>query len=85
MIVDQAVVAGIMAIFGIGVIGIIEALKNLLKLSGLGAKILAFVVSFGATAAYLTQAGIFTVLALVIYGLIVFGEATGLYYVFTKK
>ena len=85
MIIDQAIVAGIMAIFGVGVIGIIETLKRILKLHGAGAWIATFVVSFGATAAYLVQAHIFTVLGLIIYGLIMFGEASGLYHVFTKN
>jgi len=82
--VNPTTVTAIMALFGIGVIGIIEMLKGLLKLTGLGAKILTFVVSFAATAAYLFQAEMFSILALVIYGLIVFGEASGLYRVFKK-
>jgi hypothetical protein len=79
MVVQPEIVAAIMAIFGIGVIGIIQTIKNLLHLEGTGAYILTAVVSFGATAAYLFQAHIFTVLGLIIYGAIVFGEASGLY------
>jgi hypothetical protein len=85
MNIEPGIVTAIMALFGIGVIGIIQMLKVFLKLDGLGAKILAFVVSFGATAIYLLQIKTFTVLALVIYGLIVFGEASGLYKVFNKS
>lgn len=79
MNIDYTVVAVILSIFGIGLIGIIQAVKNLLHLSGIAAYILAFVASFGATAITLLQAGKFSVLALIIYGLVVFGEATGLY------
>ena len=85
MNIDNGIVTAIMALFGIGVIGIIQTLKVFLKLDGLGAKILAFVVSFGATAVYLLQVNAFTVLALVIYGLLVFGEASGLYKTFNTK
>ena len=82
MIIDPAIVTAIMALFGIGVIGIVQTLKKLLKLDGVGAIILTAVVSFAATGAYLVQAHIFTVIALVVYGAIVFGEASGLYKVF---
>jgi len=82
MQVDPAIV---LAIMGIGVIGIIETIKRLTGLAGIGAIILAFAVSFGATAYYLYQAGTFTIIALILYGLIVFGEASGLYHIFSKK
>jgi len=85
MKIDPGIVTAIMALFGIGVIGVIQTLKVLLKLSDVGAKILAFIVSFGATAIYLLQTHIFTMLALVIYGLIVFAEASGLYKVFKSS
>jgi len=82
MKIDPGIVTAIMALFGIGVI---QTLKVLLKLSDVGAKVLAFIVSFGATAIYLLQTHIFTMLALVIYGLIVFAEASGLYKVFKSS
>ena len=85
MNVQPEMVAAIMALFGIGLMGIIETLKRILKLEGVGAKVLAFVVSLGGTAIILVQADAWSVLAFIVYGLIVFGEATGLYTVFTKK
>lgn len=85
MTIDPAVVTAILGIAGVGVIGIVETLKRWLKVEGLLAWALAFVVSFGATALVLVQASVFTWLGLVIYGLVVFGEATGLYHVFQRN
>lgn len=84
MTIQPGIVAAIMAILGIGVIGIIQTLKRIFKLEGVGAIVLTIVVSFGATALYLVQASIFSVLGLVVYGAIVFGEASGLYHVFSN-
>jgi hypothetical protein len=84
MIVDPNIVFAILALFGIGVLGIVQTLKTLLKLDGTGAIILTFVVSFGATAIYLFQAHIFTIPAFIIYSLIVSGEASGLYKIVKK-
>lgn len=84
MIIDPNIVFAILALFGIGVLGIVQTLKTLLKLDGTGAIILTFVVSFGATAIYLFQTHIFTVPAFIIYGLLVAGEASGLYRVVKK-
>jgi len=85
MTADPQTVSAIMAIFGIGVIGIIQTLKRILKLGGAGSIIATVFVSFAATAAYLVQAHIFSVLALIIYGLLVFGEASGLYHVVKRN
>ena len=79
MIIDHQVVVTILAFFGIGVLAIVQFLKNLLKLKGTGAMILAGVVSVVATGSYLLYSSQFTVLALIVYSFIVFGEATGLY------
>ena len=84
MTIDPNIVFAILALFGIGVLGIVETLKKLLKLDGLGAIILTFVVSFGATAIYLLQAHTFTIAAFIIYGFVVAGEASGLYKFFKK-
>jgi len=84
MTVDPAVVTAIMALFGMGVIGIVQTLKRILHVEGIGAIILTVVVSFAATAIYLLQAQMFSVLALIVYGFIVFGEASGLYHVFSR-
>ena len=83
---DPTVITAIMALFGIGVIGIIEFIKRILKTEGQAVVnfVIAFVVSFGATAAYLVQAQSFSIIALIVYGLIVFGEASGLYHVYAK-
>ena len=85
MNIDPGIVMAILAIFGIGVIGIVQTLKRLLNLAGLGAIILTFVVSFAATAVYLVQTHAFAIPALVLYGAVVFGEASGLYHVITSQ
>jgi hypothetical protein len=84
MIVDPNIVFAILALFGIGVLGIVQTLKTLLKLTGTGAIVLTFVVSFGATAIYLLQAHTFAIPTFIIYGLLVAGEASGLYRVVKK-
>jgi hypothetical protein len=83
--VDDSVVAGIMALFGIGVLGIIQTLKSLLKWDGTKALIIAAAVSLAATGAYLAIHSIFTVIAWLIYSAIVFGEASGLYKLIVSK
>jgi len=85
MTIDPAIVTAIMALLGIGVIGIVQTLKRILKLEGVGAIVLTGVVSFGATAIYLSQANLFSVSGLILYGAIVFGEASGLYHVFNQN
>ena len=85
MTIDPAIVTAIMGILGIGVIGIIQVIKEFLKAEGVGGWVIAFVVSFIATAVVLLQMGAFAPLALIVYGLIVFGEATGLYRVFGNR
>jgi len=85
MTVDPTVVTAILGILGIGLIGIIQIVKEFLKAEGVGAWLIAFVLSFAATAVVLLQTGLFSVLALIVYGLLVFGEATGLYRVFGAK
>ena len=84
MNVQPEMVAAIMALFGIGLMGIIETLKRILKLEGVGAIILTLVISLAGTAIVLVQTGAWSVVALIVYGLIVFGEASGLYHVFKK-
>jgi hypothetical protein len=84
MTLDPGIVAAILTIFSIGVVGIIETLKRILKLTGLGAIILTAVVSFAATAVYLAQTHAFAIPALILYGTVVFGEASGLYHVIQK-
>ena len=84
---DPAIVAAIMALFGIGVIGIIESVKRIFGTTGKKVLnlIITAVVSLAATAAYLVYSNIFTLPVFIIYGLLVFGEAAGLYHVFAKK
>lgn len=84
MTVDPGIVFAILGIFGIGVLGVVQTLKTLLKLQGGAVIALTFVVSFAATAAYLLQAHLFAWPAFVIYGAIVAGEASGLYHVVKK-
>jgi hypothetical protein len=77
--IDYAIVTAIMALFGLGLPGIIQTLKNLFHLEGLGAYILAGACSIAATAVILAQAHVFTLVSLALYALVVFGEVTGLY------
>jgi len=87
MQIDPAVVTAIMALFGIGVIGIIETIKRILGTQGKTVVniIITAVASLAATAAYLASSNIFTWPLFVIYGALVFGEASGLYHIFAKK
>jgi len=84
---NPEIVLAIMAIFGVGVIGVVEFIKRILKTEG--QTIVNFVitgaVSFAATAAYLLKADLFSIGALILYGVIVFGEASGLYHVYAKN
>jgi len=84
MIVSKEIFYAILGIFGIGVMGIIQSLKKLLKLDGWKALILAGIISFGATAIVLSQMSMLGLLNFLVYGALVFGEASGLYKVFTE-
>ena len=87
MQIDPAIVTAIMALFGIGVIGIIETVKRIFGTAGKAVVnlIITAAVSLAATAIYLVYSNIFTWSLFVIYGILVFGEASGLYHVFAKK
>ena len=85
MTLDPGIAMAILAIAGIGVIGIVETLKRILKLTGAGALALTAIVSFAASAAYLAQTGAFAIPALILYGVVVFGEASGLYHVIQRQ
>lgn len=85
MQIDYGTVTAIMAIFGVGLLGIIQTVKTLLKLQDIPAKILAFLCSGGATAVILVQTHAFNWLAFVLYTIIVYGEASGLYHIVPKK
>jgi hypothetical protein len=80
MIIDNAVVAAIMAILCSGIVtALVQAIKTWLNISGTGAVILAAVLSVGGTAYVLVNQHIFTVIALIVYSAIVFGSSTGLF------
>ena len=87
MQIDPTIVTAIMALFGIGVIGIIETVKRIFGTAGKAVVnlIITTAVSLAATAAYLAYSNIFTWPLFIIYGILVFGEASGLYHVFAKK
>jgi len=87
MQIDPALVSAIMALFGIGVIGVIETVKRIFGTTGKAVLnlIITAVVSLAATAAYLAYSNIFTWPLFIIYGILVFGEASGLYHIFAKK
>jgi hypothetical protein len=84
MQIDQTVVTAILALLGSGIVtALVQALKTWLKStwfgSDAGARVLAGVLSIGGTAYVLISQHIFTILALVIYGAVVFGSSTGLF------
>lgn len=83
--IDQAVIVAILAIFGIGLTGLIQALKTLFKWDGTKALLLAAVCTLGATAFTLLTAHTFGWIPFLIYGACVFGEVTGLYHLEIKK
>ncbi|KKL62961.1 hypothetical protein LCGC14_2179920 [marine sediment metagenome] len=87
MQIDPTIVTAIMALFGIGVIGIVEFVKRIFGTTGKAVVnfIITAVVSAGATAAYLVQADMFSIGMFIIYSILIFGEASGLYHVFAKK
>jgi len=87
MTIDQNVLSAILAVIGGGVVtAVVQALKKWLKIDGgWKAVALAAVLSIGATAYILVTLHVFTVPALVLYGLIVFGESTGLYHLTVPK
>lgn len=87
MTIDQSVLSAILAVIGGGVVtAVVQAVKKWLKIEGgWQAMLLAAVLSLGATAYILVTLHVFTVAALVLYGLIVFGESTGLYHLAIPK
>ena len=86
MQVDPNVVWTILALFGVGggLVGVIQTLKRILKLEGVGAIVLTAVCSVIATAVVLLVSHVFSILGLIVYSFIVFGEASGLYHVFSR-
>jgi len=85
MTVDPIILTAIMGFLGVGVIGIIQILKEFLHATGIGAWAIAVVVSLGATVITLLQAGLLKPLPVIIYSVLVFLEATGIYRVVTKE
>jgi len=79
MIVDPTVVALILGVGGIGVLGLTEMIKRLFHAEGVAAYVISFVASAGATAFTLATTSSFSVLALVVYTVVVFLEANGIY------
>ena len=81
MSIDQTVLAAVIAFIGGPLVSLlVQGIKTVLKLSGVGAIILTGVVALGGTAYVLVSLHAFTILAFIIYGAIVVGEATGLYH-----
>ena len=81
---DPAVVSGILALFGIGLVYVVNLLKNLLKLQDKPAVLLVLIISAAATAITLLVAKGFALLPFVLYTAAVFGEMTG-WFKLTKK
>jgi hypothetical protein len=83
MTIDPAVVTSILALFGIGLIPVINFLKKLIGAEGKPALLLVLACSAAGTAIILLATGAFALLPLLIYTVAVFGEASGVYK-FTK-
>jgi len=81
---DPAVLAAILGLFGIGLVYVVNLLKNLFKVSDKPAVLLVLIVSAVATAAVLLVSGSFSWLALLVYTAACFGTMTG-WYKFTAK
>jgi len=81
---DPAVLAAILGLFGIGLVYVVNLLKNLFKVADKPAVLLVLIVSAVATGGVLFFMHALTVLAFLIYTAAVFGEMTG-WYKFTKK
>ena len=81
---DPVLVATILAFGGIGVTGITEMLKRLFKASGFWAYVISLAVSAGATAFILVQASAFALSPFLLYTIVVFLEANGIYKVVAK-
>ena len=84
MNIDQTLVLAILGVAGVGVAGLTEMIKRFLKASGFAAYAVSFVVSAAATVFVLLQGAMFTWGALVVYTIIVFCEANGLYKLIKK-
>ena len=80
---DPAVVAAILAAGGIGLVYVVNFLKNIFKVSDKPAVLLVLIVSAIATALTLLISGGFGWLAFAIYTLATFGTMTG-WFKFTK-
>ena len=84
MEIDMGILTAIMSFMGIGILALVQTIKTFLHAKDIVALIIAAVVSFGATAIVLTQMAVFTWVAFIVYGLIVFGEASGFYKLYSK-
>ena len=87
MNIDQNTVALILTLIGGGIVtALVQAIKKWLKIEGgWPAAVLALVLSFVGTAYVLVSTGSFSVIALLLYSAVVFGESTGLYHLTGKK
>ena len=87
MQIDMNTVALILTLLGGGIVtALTQALKKWFKIEGgWQAMVLAAVLSIGGTAYVLVSASSFTVAALMIYSVVVFGESTGIYHLTGKK
>lgn len=85
--IDPTTVEAILVIVGGGIATLItQLLKSAFKLTGFVALLLAGVVGIGATAAYfLFIHPPFEFWTFVLYSLVIFGEATGLYHLYQKR
>lgn len=85
MTLDPAIVATILAAGGIGVTGITEMLKRLLKWEDFKAYLISAVVSVGVTLFVMWQGQVaITLFPVIGYSLLVFLEANGIYKVVKK-
>ena len=83
--IDPAMVVAILGVAGIGVVGITEMIKRFLNASGLLAYVISLVVSAAATVFVLATAHSFGMVPFLLYTVVVFLEANGLYKALSKK
>lgn len=85
--IDPTTVEAILVLVGGGIATlIVQLLKKVLKLEGFAALLLTGVIGIGATAAYfLFIHPPFEFWTFVLYSVVIFGEATGLYHLYQKR
>lgn len=77
--IDPVIVAAILGVAGVGVVGLTEMIKRLLGAKRFWAYVVSLVVSAAATAFVLATQSSFGLVPFVLYTIVVFLEANGIY------